>query len=793
MPGKGSVKHNSMFVKLLLTLTAVAVITVILISTVTYRISADNSVQNAIAYNSSILSQQQELIHKELTTIKSAAAGMIATQSFLYQTKSNRQLTVSSLIDLSGYVAEQKTVSPYVDSVYFYYDQLGLVLTSRNEIKTSPISTFADQSWLDAWREPSASRTLWLTGRENGFSPERPTSSLLQKMPLIGSVNGAIVVNLNLDLLFDDYLSHYHNKKGATLVLGPDSELLYSDVEGEKENSLLEVIEPVKLSGESGSYVDESDRIVSYTTSELTGWRFIDITERSAILQGMNRIKFIVFAVAAAYLAAAIAFSFYLSKRLYRPLQSVISYIGGAEGDKRDISGNVASHVLGSSAGMVKPPRDEAGYIRQRFDQMVRNWETLMTEKRQVDTLLSDNLTAIKEKYLNDLIQGGGADQAAEQLGLRIDFSRFAILTLELEEPYPLQEPDGNFQFHLFRYGLMEELMAELDGEIFAKDDKRIVILLSVSPSDLEGSPAEHANVLKERLLTRYGITVTIGVSRIYTGESLAGRAYEDTLEALHLKMYIGKGEVLPYSIMGNWRQNSNEDANYYPYELESKLQQALLKTDKEEAYGTIRLITHTAIDKKLSKANSQQLFFQLSGEIVKTLVQTRGDMAVVFGDRPAYAEALARAETLPDMETCLLDMCGRIIDYHKEKRSKMTDVTLQLATDYMDANYNKNISVDTVADYVQRSSSYLSRVFKEATGITVGDYLIQLRIKRAMELLARQNSTIEEICGEIGYANVSYFSKIFKSRTGLTPGQYRQRHSADRLLDEGKEKANTL
>ncbi|MDF2837349.1 MAG: hypothetical protein K0Q63_2989, partial [Paenibacillus sp.] len=549
MPGKGSIKHNSMFVKLLLTLTAVAVITVILISTVTYRISADNSVQNAIAYNSSILTQQQELIHKELSAIKSATAGMIATQSYLYQTKSNQQLTVSSLIDLSSFVVEQQTVSPYIDSVYFYYDQLGLVLTSRNEIKTSPISTFADQSWLEAWREPTASRTLWLTGRENGFSPERQTSSLLQKMPLIGSVNGAIVVNLNLGLLFDDYLSHYHNKKGVTLVLGPDSELLYSDAGTETGESLLGGIDERKLADGSGSYTDDSDRIVSFTTSELTGWRFVDVTERSAILQGMNRIKFIVFAVAAAYLTAAIAFSFYLSRRLYRPLQSVISYIGGAESERRDISGNVTSNVsgnilssstagsstAGSSTGIVKPPRDEAGYIRQRFDQMVRNWETLMTEKRQVDTLLSDNRTAIKEKYLNDLIQGSGTDQAAELLGLRLDFSRFAVLTLELEEPYPLQEPDGNFQFHLFRYGLMEELAVELDGEIFAKDDKRIVILLSVPPSDGEGFPAEQAGALKERLLSRYGITVTIGVSRIYIGERLAGRAYEDTLEALHL------------------------------------------------------------------------------------------------------------------------------------------------------------------------------------------------------------------------------------------------------------------
>ncbi|GGF97924.1 hypothetical protein GCM10010912_48280 [Paenibacillus albidus] len=765
MLGYRSIKHNTMFVKLLLSLTAIAVITVILIATITYSISADNSIQNAIAYNESILTQQQELIHKELTAIKSAAAGMITTQSYLYHTKGGK-LSVSSLIDLSGFVEEQNKISPYIDSIYLYYAPLELVLTSHPEIKTSPISTFADRSWLEVWKLQSDSRTIWITGRQDGFAPDHSAASLLQKMPLIGQVDGAIVMNLKLELLFDDYLSHYHNKKGATLVLGPGSDLLYSDTAAGE--SLLQELDPVRLTGGSGYYIDDSDRIVSYTTSELTGWRFVDITKRHALLQGMDRIKFIVITVAATYLTAAFGISFYLSRRLYRPLQSVISYIGGSEAGQQD----------GTNGPL--PAGDEAGFIRHIFDQLVRNWETLVKEKRRVDSLLTDNRTAIKEKYLNDLIQGGGTDQAAELLGIRLDFARFAVLTLELEEPYPVKGPDGTLQFYLFRYGLMEELGADIDGEIFAKDDKRTVILLSVPPGE-DDFPLEQAKKLKLLLLTRYSMNVTIAVSRIHGSVETVRLAYEDTLEALNLKMYIGKGEILPYDILGDWK--SEEKAYYYPYELETKLLQALLQTDKEECFKAIRQITRTVIDKKLGKANIQQQFFQLSGEIMKTLVQTGGDMSAVFGDRPAYPEVLSRAETLPDMEECLLDMCSRIIAYHKEKRSKMTDVTLQLATDYMDANFNKNISVDTVAENVQRSSSYLSRIFKESTGMTVNDYLIQLRIKRAMELLQQLDLSTEEICREIGYANVSYFNKLFKARTGLTPGQYRQQQAADRLL----------
>ncbi|WP_418040903.1 helix-turn-helix domain-containing protein [Paenibacillus xylanilyticus] len=777
MRGLLAMKNNSMFVKLLLSMTAIALITVVLISSVTYMISADNSVRNAISYNESVLTQQKELIHKELTTIRNAANSLLMAQSYVYHTIGGK-LSVSSLIDLSTLVEEQKKLSPYIDSIYLYYAPLELVLTSRPEIKTSPISDFADQSWLDTLNQDSSSRTVWLTGRLNGFSPDHPATSLIQKMPLIGQVEGAIVINLNLDRLFADYLSHYNSKKGTIMVIGPQGELLYSDAHDRE--ALLQQWDAEQVSSESGYYIGDSDQIVSYTASNMTGWRFVDITERSVLLQGMNRIKVLIWTVAILYITAAVAISYVLSRRLYLPLQSVISYIvSSEESERRDRSGAPSS-------------TDEVGFIRHSFEQMTRNRDILIKEKLKVDELLTGNRTAIKEKYLNDLILGNvpeeapnRPDHAAELLGLQLDFNRFAILTLELEEHQPMRGSEDIFHSHLLQYGLMEELGKDIDGEIFVKDNRHTVILLSLHSDADDTFPVEQARSLKSYFLSRYGISVTIAVSRIHSGEQAVRTAYNETQEALNMKIYIGKGEILPYSILDEWK--TEESTYYYPYELETKLQQSLLKTDKEECTAVIRAITREVLKQRLGKANIHQLYVQLSGELVKTLVQTGGEVTAVIGEGSSYTDALARAETVQDMETCVLTICSKIIDYHREKRSKMTDVTLQLATEFMDNHYNKNISVDNVAEHVKRSSSYLGRIFKESTGMTVNDYLIQLRIKRAMELLKETDASVEEVCREIGYANVSYFNKIFKARTGLTPGQFRHQHAADQQLTQGK------
>lgn len=791
MSGRQLIRNRSLFVKLLLSMTAIVIVTVILISSITYMISADTNIQNSIEYNKSILEQQRELIHKELHAMKNIASSMMMTQSYLYHTI-NDKLSVASLIDLSRVLEEQQKLSPYIDSIYLAYGKLDLVLTSRPDMKTSSLSSFSDRSWLPEMSQETGSRTVWLTDRSSGTAQGKLATSLMQKMPLIGPVEGAILINLKLDALFKDYLGHYRNKKGTTLVLGPLGELLYSETD--EAAALISQLDTEALSSPgNGSYEDDSRWIVTYTTSDLTGWKFVNLTERSVLLQGLNRIKMLVIAVSGLYVTAAVLLSFYISQRLYRPLKGVLAYISGSN------AASVPSPGEGASPESASPPAaDEASFIRQSFERLRHSREAILSEKERMETLLGANRSAIKEKYLSDLIKGRAVSpqsgeqekDASELLGLKLDFARFAILTVELEELEEqalLNDSTGKLRFHLFQYGLIEEFGAEIEGEIFARDDERIIIIHAV-PSGQDELPAELARKLQLHMENRYGITATIGISRFSSGVQSVQTAYEESIEALSLKMYVGKGEIVPYAIVSSWKQD--EQTYFYPYELETKLLQALLQLNEEECAAIIGRITQEVTARKLGKANVQQLFFQLSGEIVKTLVQTGGDMAIVFGDRPFV---LSGIQTLRDMETRLLEMCAQIIEHNREKRLKLNDVTLQLATEFMDKNFNNNITIETVAEHVQRSTSFLSRIFKEATGTTINDHLIHLRIKRACELLRQPKYSLEDICREIGYSNVSYFNKLFKSRTGHTPGQYRLLQSADRIAEASREEPESM
>ena len=72
-------------------------------------------------------------------------------------------------------------------------------------------------------------------------------------------------------------------------------------------------------------------------------------------------------------------------------------------------------------------------------------------------------------------------------------------------------------------------------------------------------------------------------------------------------------------------------------------------------------------------------------------------------------------------------------------------------------------------------SASWLSTKFKEEVGIGVSDYINNIRINQAKNIMERDDCMIYEISEKVGFTSSQYFSKIFKENVGLTPNQYRR------------------
>lgn len=99
-------------------------------------------------------------------------------------------------------------------------------------------------------------------------------------------------------------------------------------------------------------------------------------------------------------------------------------------------------------------------------------------------------------------------------------------------------------------------------------------------------------------------------------------------------------------------------------------------------------------------------------------------------------------------------------------------NIYIQKAQGYMEANYDKNISVDKIASEVGLDRSWFSVLFKEQTSMTPHAYLTMLRIKKACFLMKNQNFSVADTARATGLDGRN-FSRLFKKETGLTPTQY--------------------
>lgn len=97
----------------------------------------------------------------------------------------------------------------------------------------------------------------------------------------------------------------------------------------------------------------------------------------------------------------------------------------------------------------------------------------------------------------------------------------------------------------------------------------------------------------------------------------------------------------------------------------------------------------------------------------------------------------------------------------------------------FIEVNYANKITIQSIAQFVGLQRSYLSALFKDVMGISLQDYLISYRMRKACELLSGTSLMIGDIARSVGYEDPLLFSKMFKKSMQLSPTQYRMRKEA--------------
>ncbi|MBS4197167.1 response regulator [Lederbergia citri] len=256
--------------------------------------------------------------------------------------------------------------------------------------------------------------------------------------------------------------------------------------------------------------------------------------------------------------------------------------------------------------------------------------------------------------------------------------------------------------------------------------------------------------------------SVKIGIGTSYEEIELFVQSYHEALFALAKTMR-------PFACTYYNHLLSENNAIDPLFELEKTLLEHIMFGKVEESRISFKkyfdaLIITTRGNLELVKEKMNEFFVLLNRQMYEKKIE------IMF--RPKYSQT----KSIYHLQELVLDKIVRTAKMVHNLHFSESEGMISKAKSYIELHYEKSITLEDVAEVVQFSAHYFSKLFKELCGMSFIDYLTEVRVNHAKELMKRQEKSLKEICFEVGYKDPNYFSRVFKRVTGFSPSDYRNK-----------------
>ncbi|WP_407271173.1 response regulator [Radiobacillus sp. PE A8.2] len=394
----------------------------------------------------------------------------------------------------------------------------------------------------------------------------------------------------------------------------------------------------------------------------------------------------------------------------------------------------------------------------EEFLQLIRKCVKKINEEKDIHTKLSlfdqteDALNRKNlEQKLKKVILHGTEDLELIDSWMSGSFTVIYAKVIDVEEA---EEDFGG----LYKNFVLEEIQERFykgyaEGVCLIIGETEILFLLK-SVEDIEkeiGRLEKH--VMKE---------VNLNISFSYTFISQLNeitKGYQLCLTAFKKRFFHPEQNIFKYE-SDNERSFKRLDAK--------QLKQFLIPYDQKKVKEFIKARYEQWKQEMMEPAHIQQE----ATDILSNLFYNKLEPSLVLDK----CTDLKKTETLERLYSSLLVHiadCEQLIVNQNNKPYVDNDLMDQ-AMEYIHQKYTQALTLQMVADHIHISRNYFSILFKRFSDVNFIDYVIDLRIKKAEELLARTSLKVYEVARESGFNDVKYFSKLFKKVTGYTPVDYR-------------------
>ena len=290
---------------------------------------------------------------------------------------------------------------------------------------------------------------------------------------------------------------------------------------------------------------------------------------------------------------------------------------------------------------------------------------------------------------------------------------------------------------------------------IFIVDDKKKLRM------EVERIYLRMRSVLEKKM----GIYLTIGVSRCRS--QLEGKETSEARQALKQRIIYGKANIYFYEdirILGEQE---------FPVSQLHLLEQYIEHNEIFKVKNLVQEIFSEELVKKYGSAYLRIMWIRILNLLLHHY-ERRGRNAAEIEKMLQNYNLLDRIQSLQEIRQKIIEMVMECVSTESvadaNARSK-----IQMAIGYIQEHFAENLTVNVLAEHYGMSPNYFSSMFKKEMSRSAVNYITELRINQARELLYHSELSVVDISKKVGYEDSQYFFRVFKKYLGMTPLQYRE------------------
>ncbi|CAN7640216.1 MULTISPECIES: helix-turn-helix domain-containing protein [unclassified Paenibacillus] len=755
-------KTHTYLRKLIVLTLVVGAFPVLILGWYSYTYSSHTVLEKVNESNAQILRQTQLRVEQTLKTIDYTASQLLNTPLMASAIGKRLTITDAELInDLYDNLLGIQTFELGIKDVFLYSLENDWLINNSGFNEYSHVKMkdllreFATMQPGSKWvsmdlSERYDAESLVVSNNYTIMNVKKwPINSLKPQGMMAVLLSGKETNNL-IDLEDDNMGQMYIVDEMNKLVAHRDRTLIGQDMS--QEVFIRHIAESSEPTGLFKSKVQDEDMSISYRKSAYNGWTYVSVLPISEMTKRAKSIAWTSLWVSVIALCTSVIIAVLGTRSVYRPVRSIYRSLADAKTSRE--------------------AKDELGVISEGIQSLLSNQSRMQFQLEGQQEHMTELLV---RKMLTGEAKSSEIQERLQYYGYTLEWDKMRVLLFQIDDLAESRFDEKDRDLLLFAISnIVSELVPSqerLAPIVFQDAVLLIAGTQTGSEEAFKNKVFDMAVAIQEAVKGYLSVEASVGISRSFTHWMDAEQGYAECVVALKYRVQLGREAALFIEDV----QPKKGKESQYPKEAAAQLIDAIQSSDKTRAHESLATFIENA-SKSVDNHNDYQLsLVRLLVDLIRLLQDSGISLYALNQKERSLFDELLHLHAAREIEAWFYEQIVEpSIGLLEERRDTQFRTISDEVKRLIEEAFDTDLTLEKCAARINYHPQYISRVFRQETGINFAEYLAQYRLDIAKRWLRETNMTVTDIAEKLKYNNPANFIRYFRKMEGITPGQYR-------------------